>query len=97
MDQKLLNDALTRGILVTFKTVGERERFFKELKSFGGRWINGLPLTFNEKLLNSSKKNIACVHVDKNYVVANVSGMCLHFGAYASIPYTQLVKKSYPK
>lgn len=82
MEKKDLDRALNRGIAVTFKTISERHAFLKEIKSFGGKWLNGKEIS-EEDFDNSAFP----LHVDKDYLIGKISGMCFHYGAYPCVQY----------
>lgn len=95
MTKKDLDRAFNRGLVIVLKTVGEGQRFLKEIKSFGGKWLNGDEIEYNEEKLDSTEELNQIVHVDKKYLLSFVSGMCYHYGAYPTVEYSKFKHDSH--
>ena len=87
MEKKQLDRALNGGIAVNCDTVGEYTNLLKLIKDFGGKWINGDKIVYNESDLTSKKQNVHVLYIDKDYTISYISGMCLHFGAFPRVDY----------
>ena len=87
MEKKQLDRALNGGIVVHCDTVGEYTNLLKLIKDCGGKWINGDKIVYNESDLTSKKQNVHVLHIDKDYTISYISGMCLHFGAFPVVDY----------
>ena len=87
MDKNQLDRALNGGIVVHCDTVGEYTNLLKLIKDCGGKWINGYKIVYNESDLTSKKQNLHHLHINRDYVIGYVSGMCLHFGAFPRVDY----------
>lgn len=80
-------DFAMNSIIVLCETEGEVQQFFKDMKEMGGKWINGEEISYNEKLLASTKKVYVILRVRKSYLVSFVSHQIYCYTCYGEIKY----------
>ena len=87
MNKQKLNELVNGGVVLLFDNKTDFICFLKEIKSFGGKWQNGNEIEIPKE---ADVQSYFRVHIDKDYKISFVSGICYDYSAYPSISYAKI-------